>query len=131
MAEPGTSEPRTDDAQVPWRIFVTVGVLVAVITAIYWFTAYEDAGTVMLALAAAMALWFGGFLWLLTRHTAEASPTAATPYLPDASVWPFAVGLGAALLANGLVLGIWVMVPGLALTALGIAGLITQSRRRA
>ena len=51
-------------------------------------------------------------------------------YLPHASVWPLVIGLGAASIANGLVLGIWVIVPGAAALALGIGGFVRQSRRR-
>jgi hypothetical protein len=49
--------------------------------------------------------------------------------MPHASVWPFGIGLGAATVLNGLVLGVWVLVPGVALLAIGIGGWIRQSRR--
>jgi hypothetical protein len=51
-------------------------------------------------------------------------------YLPHASAWPLAIGLGGATVANGLVLGLWVIVPGVALLLLGIGGFIRQTRRR-
>src|SRR5690606_40724296 len=51
-------------------------------------------------------------------------------YLPHASVWPFAIGVGAATLANGLVLGLWVIVPGAVLLVVGIAGFVRQTRHR-
>jgi hypothetical protein len=51
-------------------------------------------------------------------------------YLPHASAWPLAIGLGAATVANGLVLGLWVIVPGAVLMALGIGGFVRQTRRR-
>jgi len=116
-------------------MFLGIGLFVGVMTAIYWFTAYEDAGTPMLLLTAVMAVWFGTFLYLHllqgTANTAEADATTAPPtYLPHASVWPFVMGLGAATLVNGLVLGIWIAVPGLAALALGVGGFIRQSRHR-
>jgi Cytochrome c oxidase subunit IV len=52
------------------------------------------------------------------------------PYLPHASVWPFTIGLGAATIANGLVLGTWLIVPGTLVMVVGIAGFIRQTRRR-
>jgi hypothetical protein len=126
-----------DDRTVPWRLFTAVGVLVGVIAAIYWFTAYEDAGSVLLALSAVLATWTGTYLWLQLRqsHRAAGETTAvaepeAHAYQPHASVWPFAIGLGAATLLNGLVLGIWVVVPGGALMALGVGGFIRQTRHR-
>ena len=146
-------DPPVDDRKVPWRVFLGIGLFVLVIGAIYWATAYEESGTVMLLLAGALSLWIGAYLWLRTR--AEPGPEAAAAesaaeraaeagealpghgvaeegehYLPHASAWPFAIGLGAATLANGLVLGLWVIVPGAALMALGIGGFVRQTRRR-
>lgn len=131
---------RTDDSRVPLRLFLTVGVGIAFLAIVYAATAYEEAGIVLLFLAAALALWCGIYLWLQQRPAAEsataddeaASLAAAgeAHYLPHASVWPFAIGLGAATVANGLALGIWVVVPGLAILAIGIGGWIAQSRRR-
>jgi hypothetical protein len=131
--------PPTGDPWVPRRIFLVIGAFVLFLTILYWFTSYEDAGTVLLALAAALALWFGIYLWLQQRRAAtakargdhdDASLAGEVEYLPHASAWPFAIGLGAATFANGLVLGIWVVVPGAALLALGIGGFIHQSRHR-
>lgn len=145
-------EPPVDDRKVPWRVFLAIGVILLVIGAIYWGTAYEESGTVMLLLAAGLSLWIAAYLWLRTR--AETGPEAAEAtaaeraaaagealpahgvaeegehYLPHASAWPFAIGLGAATVANGLVLGLWVIVPGVALMALGIGGFVRQTRRR-
>jgi hypothetical protein len=143
---PGTEGPRghelrppVDDRKVPWRVFVSIGVFVAVIAAIYAGTAYEGAGTVMLIVASVLALWVGSFLWLKEReqeaageggHEPEALASSDAHYLPHASAWPFAIGLGAATLANGLVLGLWVIVPGVTLMAIGIGGFVRQTRRR-
>jgi hypothetical protein len=145
-------EPPVDDRKVPWRVFLAIGVILLVIGAIYAGTAYEESGTVMLLLAAGLSLWIAAYLWLRTR--AETGPEAAQAtaaeraaaagealpghgvaeegehYLPHASAWPFAIGLGAATVANGLVLGLWVIVPGVALMALGIGGFVRQTRRR-
>jgi hypothetical protein len=125
-----------DDRAVPWRVFVAVGGLVTVMGAIYWATSDDEAGIVLLVISAVLAFWSALYLWLqlrrLRRPTAEAvaAESEEPEYLPHASVWPFAIGLGAATLANGLVLGIWVLVPGAALTALGVGGFVRQSRHR-
>jgi hypothetical protein len=142
-----------DDRRVPWRVFGFVGAFMFVIGGIYWFTAYEDAGTVMLLLAGVLASWIAVFLWLQQRGplgpaidaeqasaeaaaaVGRAAPSTGTAeggehYLPHASAWPFAIGLGAATVANGLVLGLWVIVPGVVLMALGIGGFVRQTRRR-
>jgi hypothetical protein len=147
------ARPPVDDRRVPLRVFGFIGALLLVIGAIYWFTAYEDAGTVMLVLAGVLALWIAVFLWLQQRGpigpameaeqahgeavAAAGRATAGTGlakgtehYLPHASAWPFAIGLGAATVANGLVLGLWVIMPGAVLMALGIGGFVRQTRRR-
>jgi hypothetical protein len=119
-------------------MFLGIGLFVGIVTAIYWFTSYEDAGSVMLLFTAGMALWFGVFLTLWQRRadavTVEAAasqaPVVTAAYQPHASVWPFVMGLGAATLINGLVLGIWVVVPGAAILILGLGGFIRQTRRR-
>jgi Cytochrome c oxidase subunit IV len=131
---------RTDDSRVPLRLFLAVGTGLAFLAVVYAATAYEEAGIVLLFLAAALSLWCGIYLWLQMRPAAVAAAAddAAVAlaegeeahYLPHASVWPFAIGLGAATIANGLVLGTWVVVPGLAILAIGIGGWIAQSRRR-
>ena len=143
-----------DDRKVPWRVFLTIGTLVLVLGAIYWATAYEESGTVdaaarrgpvavdrRLPVAAHPSgdrtregrgvrdRRAGG---RRGRRTDPGTGVAEEGeyYLPHASAWPFAIGLGAATLANGLVLGLWVIVPGAALMALGIGGFVRQSRRR-
>ncbi|HEY6416502.1 MAG TPA: cytochrome c oxidase subunit 4 [Acidimicrobiales bacterium] len=127
-----------DDRAVPWRVFLAVGAFVLVVGAIYWGTAYEESGTVMLIVAGLLSLWIAAYLWLQAR-TPPTGPREAVDtqhpdevahYLPHASVWPFAIGLGAATLANGLVLGVWLIVPGALLMVLGIAGFVRQTRRR-
>lgn len=157
---PGTEGPKghearppVDDRRVPLRLFLAIGVLLGVITVIYWSTSYEEGGVVMLLAAALLGLWIGSYLWLQQRGSAAATIERAerageqvaaeghalpgtgvaegrVHYLPHASAWPFLIGLGAATLANGLVLGLWVTVPGAAVLALGIAGFIGQTRRR-
>jgi hypothetical protein len=137
---PGGHEarPPVDDRAVPWRVFLAVGAFVLVVGAIYWGTAYEESGTVMLIVAGLLSLWISAYLWLRARtpltepreELAEERRGEVPHYLPHASVWPFAIGLGAATLGNGLVLGMWLIVPGGLLMVLGIAGFIRQTRRR-
>lgn len=128
----------TDDRVVPLRVFLAIGAFMVVIGLVYWSTAYEEAGVVMLLLAGVLALWIAAYFWLRLRATStaatpvEAAPPVGGPdgYLPHASVWPFAIGLGAATMANGLVLGTWVLVPGAFLLAVGVGGFVRQTRRR-
>lgn len=131
-------ESRRRDAQVQWQLFLGVAAFIVLITAVYWFVSYEDAGTTMLALSAGLALLFGGWLYLQDRrpHAPAADGEHGEhdehgEYLPTASVWPLAIGVGAALAINGMILGWPYAVPGAAFLALGVAGFVAQSRRRA
>ncbi len=133
------ARPPVDDRAVPWRVFLAIGAFVLVLGGIYWGTAYEESGTVMLIVAGLLSLWIAAYLWLRSRTPGpvEAADAAAVPpqddmapYLPHASVWPFTIGLGAATIANGLVLGTWLIVPGTLVMVVGIAGFIRQTRRR-
>ncbi len=123
----------SDDRQVTIqsRIFLGIGAAVAIMAAIYARASYEEAGTVMLALAACLSLVCGTYLWFQTRGTAHDDPlTDDGMYLPHSSIWPFWIGVAAFLMTNGLVLGIWFLVPGALLMVGGLVGFIRQSRAR-
>ncbi|MGH9216408.1 MAG: hypothetical protein ACRDZS_09145 [Acidimicrobiales bacterium] len=51
------ARPPTDDRAVPRRVFLAVGVFVLVLGAIYWGSAHDEGGTVMLIVAGVLALW--------------------------------------------------------------------------
>ena len=124
------------DHAVPWRLFAGIGVFIAALAVVYWFVSYEDAGTTMLVLASCLGLFCGTWLYLQDRaRRVEAGDDSAhgdatRPYLPDASVWPFVIGIGAALTLNGLILGWPYAAPGAALLGLAVVGFVGQSRRR-
>jgi hypothetical protein len=104
----------------------------------------EWAGTVGLLAAAA----FSGFLAVFLRRSLrrvqadteyaeeavesgaieEDSPQAL--YLPETSVWPLGIGIGAGLTFAGLGFGWWFMLPGVALLLHSAIGFARQSRDR-
>lgn len=114
------------------RIFAAIGVAVTAMAAIYALTAYEDAGTTMLVLAAGLSFTCGAYLYMQVRASDSAPPKAPTDdlYLPHESIWPFWLGVGAFLISNGLLLGTWFLVPGVLVLAFGVAGFVRQSRAR-
>ena len=107
-----------------------LGMALGVIAVVYWFASYEPAGTTMLGLAAALAALCGVYLRVQSEPGEPAAGHDTDHYLPDASVWPFGIGLGALLAANGFILGIGFAIPGVVILGVSVAGLVSQSRRR-
>jgi hypothetical protein len=126
----GERQPKRD-LLVQWRIFAGIAVFMAVIGSLYWFTAYEEAGTSMLALSSGLALLVGVYLWRQDRAAPAPAHHEAEEYLPAASIWPFGIGISAFLTFNGLILGLGYAVPGIILMVMSLAGFIRQSRARA
>ena len=120
----------TDDRVVPARTFLVVGAVVLAIAVLYVVTASEEAGSVMLVLSAVLSLWCGAYLWLRLRSPADEPEAVEEPFLPHSSPWPFAIGVGAFLLGNGLLIGGWFSLPGAAVLALGVGGFVRESRAR-
>jgi hypothetical protein len=121
------------------RVYLGVTAFFIVIGLVYWFTSYEDAGSVMLAASALMGLVAGGSIWFLSRHAPpraedDSSATIAQGageigIFPTQSIWPFAVGLSAALFASGFAFGVWLVLAGGAGFVLAILGYIAEARR--
>ncbi len=130
---------RGDDSpgfDVQARIFTGIGVFMTVVSIVYGFISYEWAGTVMLSLSSGLAFLTGAYLgWRKPAHestfTEPGNEPDDEPWFPTASIWPFAVGAGAALVANGLLLGTWLLAPSVVVLAYAVAGFVLQSRRRA
>ena len=118
------------------RMLLAIGAFLVMVSAVYWFFSYEEAGSVLLLLSAGLALIVGGYLWWATREhgnarfPAEQYEQEAEHYLPHASIWPLGVGAGSVVLANGLALGLWAAVPGSMLLAACVVGYARQSRHR-
>ena len=92
----------------------------AVIGLLYWFTAYEDAGSILLGAAALLSLLLGGYLFVLSRwipsrtqddpRASIADGAGTVGEFPAPTVWPFVFGFGATVLATGTVFGVYVVV---------------------
>ena len=104
------------------KVVLFAAVFVAVISTIYWFTSYEDAGTVMLGMGAVAYAMLCGYLYLQVRRL-RGGPTrpeddddgvvvgdVEVGFFPAASVWPVALALGVILVGLGLVFGLWFFV---------------------
>jgi len=130
--------PRRDE-QVPWRVFGAIGAFTAFIGVVYWGLAYEPAGIVLLVLAGVLGIWCGVYFWLHARQLdAWGGPThepvggdhTAAQWLPHASIWPLGIGVGLTLVFNGLLIGVWFLIPGAIVMLLALFGFAIESRRR-
>lgn len=129
------ARPRSD-LQVSIWLFLFFGVFVGGLWLLY-LPADDRAGQMMLGVTSLFGLFVGGFLWvrrreLRRRDGEEAGPddAAEEQYLPHSSVWPFLVGVAGFLVANGLLLGTWFLVPGVMVMVAGLVGFARQSLRR-
>jgi hypothetical protein len=139
----GESNPRQAGMGVAARIFLGIAGFLVLATVVYATTASEGVGTTMLLLAAGAVLSVGLYFAAKSRTNADpaegdghegAGPVGPAgegeAYLPHASVWPFAMGMGLVVMANGLALGLWALVPGALLAGTSLFGYARQSRRR-
>jgi hypothetical protein len=122
-------------------MFCGIGGFMALIGVVYWFVSYEWAGTVLLLLTASMAIGSGLYLGYPRGGGAEIEPAGGQRFepghdphdgvwFPEASIWPFAIGAGMVLVANGLLLGRWLLIPSSVFLAWSLAGMVRQGRRR-
>jgi hypothetical protein len=121
-----------DEAQaftVQARMFGGLAAFLVAVSIGYGVWTREYAGTVLLLLTGALAGLCGAYLGWRPRQRG-AGGHADEPWFPSGSIWPFAIGAGAALVANGLLLGLWLALPAGVALAAAIGGFAAQSRRR-
>jgi hypothetical protein len=126
-----------DDSKVGARIFLGLAAYFVFLAIVYALVSDEEyAGVVMLLLAGGLSLLTGSFLEYGRRHglrqelAREDYERPGELYLPTTSVHPVVMGGGIIMLAAGLALGIWVLLPGLMVFGFGLYGFVQQSRAR-
>lgn len=105
---------------------------------IYWFTSYEDAGSLMLAASAVLGLMVGGYLFHLSRRidprpgdrpdATIAEGAGPVDSFPGPTIWPFVLGFAFTVLATGVIFGVWVLLPGGVLLLYAIIELVRAAR---
>jgi uncharacterized membrane protein len=120
-------------------ILAIIGIFFGIIAVVYWFTAYEDAGFLMLIGSALLGLLPGGYyLWWSSRMKplegdepdATVSDGAGTiDSFPGSSIWPFLLGMGAMFATLTFVFGLWLAPIALALGLSAVIGGVMESRR--
>jgi hypothetical protein len=116
---------------------------VGLLTAIYWFSSYETAGSVLLLVGALMYFLLTGYLFLQARRLRRGTPRpedvedgavavaeTRVGYFPAASVWPAALALGAVVVALGLVFGYWFFVVAAILLVGAVIGYAIEAQAR-
>jgi hypothetical protein len=127
------ADPEKAGMRVEARMYLAIAAFLAVALVIYLLASYEWAGVVLLLVGAVMGVFMGGYLERQARVRVDAAavgPPEGGEYLPHASIWPFGLGMGALLMANGLALGLWAVLPGAALMAGSVWGFARQSKHR-
>ncbi|HEX7094465.1 MAG TPA: cytochrome c oxidase subunit 4 [Acidimicrobiales bacterium] len=99
-------------------VFAGAGVFLVPWTIVYVTTEYDQAGALLLALAAVALLVIAGFLTYSAqgRPSRPADRSVAPPetlvrHEPEVSVWPLAMAMGAMLLAFGIAFTVWIAAP--------------------
>ena len=121
-------------------VFLGIAAFFAVITAVYWFASYEQAGSTMLLVTVGMGLMPGVWLLWWARRMAprpedrtdavQADGAGPVGRFPGPTAWPVILATGAVLAANGLAFGVWPALPGAALVVIAVGGATVSSRPR-
>ena len=136
------------------RFLIGIGVFFGIIAISYWFTSYEDGGTLMLVGATALGLvpgayyffWhrrFQGskyFFWGRTDRVVGTRPedrddatiadgAGVVSSFPGSSVWPFVFGVGAFTFLLAFVFGVWLALVGISVILTAVIGFTAESRR--
>lgn len=121
-----------------YRFFMLAGTFGLVLGTVYWFVAYERAGTALLLLMGIAALVIGAYLFAKGRSALAPEDDPDATYAGSAgrpighfsagSIWPLAMGIGVIVGLEGFVYGNWLLFFGLLLFLVATIGLMQESR---
>ncbi len=104
---------------------------------VYWFTSYEEAGSLMLVVLAVAFLFLGAYLFFESKKMDGLRPEDydATPSegegevgsFPVGSIWPLVGATGAMLIAYGLIFTTFIAIPGGFLIFATVLGMARES----
>jgi hypothetical protein len=120
-------------------VLLGVATFFGIVGVVYWFTSYEDGGTMMLVGTCLLGLLPGGYYFWWHRRigyrpedrddaTIEDGAGQIDTF-PSSSIWPFLLGMGAFMLVLAFAFGIWFFFPALALILTALIGVTAESRR--
>ena len=106
----------------------------------YWIFAGDPIGVTTLLVASLFGGIGASYAWLWRRRVGDRAEDVADAtmegnagqvgYFPGSSIWPIPIGAGVALLALGILFGLWLAVPGAILLAFGGVRLIDESMKK-
>ena len=121
-----------------WKLFAAAAAFFVVVAPLYGLTSDERAGTVMLALPigslALIAVYLriqGQRIGLRPADRPDADPADAAGeigYFPNSSIWPLVMAIGATVVANAFVFGVWLAILGGLLFLTAVVGYAREAR---
>lgn len=127
--------------KVEGRIFAFFAVFYFIVASAYYYLSRDAIGTTGLALAGVLGAMVAFYLLFTSRRVFprpedrnDADIDEADPeygFFSPHSWWPFMIGLGAFVIAIGLVFAVWMLVFGVALLVLALVGWLFEYYRGA
>ena len=124
-----------------WRLFAAGAAFFAVVASLYWFTSYEEAGSVMLALSVGALALIAGYLRVQSHRTGlrpsdhpdggTADATGDIGYFPSSSIWPLVMATGVVVFANAFVFGVWLAIFGGLVFLTAVIGYAMEAQAKA
>lgn len=120
-------------------VLLGVAIFFGIVGVVYWFTSYEDGGTMMLVGTCLLGLLPGSYYYWWHRRMGdrpEDRPDATLEEgageiatFPSSSIWPFVLGMGAFMLVLAFAFGLWFFFPAVGLILTALVGVTAESRR--
>src|SRR6476619_3618129 len=110
------------------RICFSLAVFLAVAGTVYGLTSHEPAGTTLLAVAATTFCFLGVVSRMVARREAETEAEEIEVHVGP-TIWPFGFAIAAVIIALGLIVTPWLLVPGAFAFVLAAAGWLRDVAR--
>jgi hypothetical protein len=96
---------------------------------VYAFTSHERGGSTLLLVNAATLCFLGLIARTVAREEAESGgDTEEEPHVGP-TIWPFGFAIAAVIIALGLIVTTWLLIPGAIMFALSAAGWLREVTR--
>jgi hypothetical protein len=123
-----------------WILFVGLSIFYVILTVIYWQLGGEPVGITAIALSAGLALIVGFYLWFTNRRLGNLLPednqqgeiadsAGEIGFFSPHSWWPLPVGLSAAAVGVGLIIGWWLVLIAVGALIISVLGLALEYER--